>query len=60
MTTTNDLPSIECPHCGGTWQHDEDLERGDTLVCALCDKIMRVTFVDVTTTVTLSTEKEKP
>ena len=58
MTTTSDLPSVECPHCGASFQYDEDMEYGDTLQCPSCEKQIHVTFLDITVTVTLSTEKE--
>lgn len=40
MSTWNDMPLAECPHCGAQWQADDwyDLDVDDTINCPKCDK----------------------
>ena len=58
MTTLNDIPSAECPHCGVAFQWDDyyEMEAGDTRECPQCEKVIYVTGVDTIIQATLSTE----
>lgn len=59
MTTTfNDMPHVECPHCGHKYQWDDyyAVDAGDELECPKCEKTMHVHYVETTINVTIGTE----
>jgi DNA-directed RNA polymerase subunit RPC12/RpoP len=59
MTWCN-MPMVTCPDCGRIFQVDDyyDLEVGDSITCAKCEKEIYILQKDTTISFRLSTESE--
>ncbi len=57
MTTYNDMPIAQCPHCDKEQQLDDyyDLDIGDSRECQHCGKEMYIVSRDTTILIELST-----
>jgi len=60
--TYNDVPMIECPACGKTFQQDDyyDMKVRDVFECPRCERDLVIEEVQLVWVVTVSRDKSDP